>query len=71
MSPVYRLKQWADQKRHDRLFNIRYLPAAAPAPWAVDLENHATQAAVHEETHETLGRAIEWALREAAKEPAL
>lgn len=65
------LIQWADKAPGERMFNVRYLPGAAPSPWAVDLENHATQAAVHVECHESLVRATLDALGEAAEDEAM
>lgn len=65
-SPIRRLQQWADGDR-DRHFEVRYIAEAA-SPWAVELSNDSVSWSVTEDCHDSLERAVDFALREAAKE---
>ncbi len=70
MNSADRLRAWAKQNG-DRGFEIVYTTCRVRFPWGVNLENHATMATVHVDSFETLSRAVDSALAEAEKEPAL
>lgn len=61
-----RLQDWASRDK-DRVFEIHFI-AAAPHPWAVDLSNDSVSWRVNENCHDTLEKATDAALIEAAKE---
>jgi hypothetical protein len=64
--PIRRLQTWADADR-DRYFEIRYI-AEAPHPWAVELSNDSVSWSVVADAHSTLELAVDYALKDAAKE---
>lgn len=63
-----RLQDWANLDE-DRVFEIRYI-TMAPHPWGVDLSNDSVSWAVHVDCHDSLERAVDLALAEAAEEEA-
>ena len=68
--PITKLRTWARANK-DRSFEIRYVGADVKHPFAIDLENNATQATVHADGFAKLREAVDWALGKAAKEEAL
>lgn len=68
MGPLAKLRIWARADKA-RGFEIRF--TNAPHPYAIDLENHDTQAAVHVDGFRKLSEAADCALGRAAKTEAL
>ncbi len=69
MNALERLEQWA-RENDARYFEIRFI-AAAPLPWAVELNNDEFGWSAVADCHESLENATDHAFGIAAKEQAM